>query len=88
MRRRYVFAGRVQGVGFRATAVHVAHGFSVTGWVRNDPERTVTLETQGEPREIDRFIAELSLRMAKNIQSTSFLEVPAVNNEDAFVVTK
>ncbi len=32
------YSGRVQGVGFRATARHIACGYEVTGMVRNLPD--------------------------------------------------
>jgi Acylphosphatase len=47
-RRRIVFSGRVQGVGFRATARAVASRFEVTGWVRNADDGTVEMEVQAE----------------------------------------
>ena len=33
--RRLIYAGRVQGVGFRYSVKQIATGFDVTGWVRN-----------------------------------------------------
>lgn len=41
------FAGRVQGVGFRMTAQAVAESLNLTGWVRNEPDGSVSLELQG-----------------------------------------
>jgi acylphosphatase len=87
MRRQFLFSGNVQGVGFRATARAAAEAFAVTGWVRNDPARTVTLEAQGDSREIDAFIAELSRRMGQNIRSVQAFDIPAVENEEAFRIT-
>ncbi|NJQ97304.1 MAG: acylphosphatase [Hydrococcus sp. CSU_1_8] len=43
---RYV--GRVQGVGFRATARSIALGHGVTGWVRNEPDGSVYVEAEGD----------------------------------------
>ena len=33
VRKRMTFYGRVQGVGFRYTAKHLAHSLGLTGWV-------------------------------------------------------
>lgn len=88
MRRRYVFAGKVQGVGFRATTHAAAAGFAVTGWVRNEPDRTVMMEAQGEPAELDRFVADLSARMARNISSTQMAVIPDIPTEGAFVIRR
>ena len=43
MRRRLVYHGRVQGVGFRYTARSIARRHPVSGWVRNLPAGTVEL---------------------------------------------
>ena len=48
IRRLHVrFTGQVQGVGFRWTARKVAQGLGLTGWVRNEPDGSVTMELQG-----------------------------------------
>lgn len=58
-RRRVHYTGRVQGVGFRQGARWIAEKFKVTGHVRNEPDGSVTLEAQGEPAELDRFLAAI-----------------------------
>ena len=68
MRVRVRFAGRVQGVGFRATARDVARGFPVSGWVRNEPDGDVMMEIQGEAGAIETVVAELHRRMSRNIE--------------------
>lgn len=42
------YEGRVQGVGFRYTAVSLAQDFDVTGWVKNEFDGSVTLVAEGE----------------------------------------
>lgn len=88
IRRRFVFTGRVQGVGFRATARHVARSYPITGWVRNEPDGSVTLEAQGESTEIQRFIDELTTTMARNIVSTAATNLDVVNHEEGFHITR
>ena len=59
------YAGRVQGVGFRATVKRVAHGFEVTGVVRNLPDGRVELVAEGDRLELEEFqqaIRESGLR--------------------------
>jgi acylphosphatase len=48
--------GKVQGVFYRATAKDVADKLGVKGFVRNESDRTVYLEAEGEPGSIEKFI--------------------------------
>lgn len=41
------FVGEVQGVGFRWTARKVATDLGLSGWVRNEPDGSVSMELQG-----------------------------------------
>ncbi len=61
---RCVFFGRVQGVGFRYTTLHLARGYDVVGYVRNTPEGSVELVVEGSAGDIADFIAEIEKRMA------------------------
>ncbi|HMD61291.1 MAG TPA: acylphosphatase [Opitutaceae bacterium] len=57
------FAGRVQGVGFRYTALETAREFDVAGFVSNLPDGRVHLEAEGRPEEVEAFIAAVQERM-------------------------
>ncbi len=50
-----LYAGLVQGVGFRYTAKTVATGFEVIGSVRNLPDGRVELIAEGERGELEAF---------------------------------
>jgi acylphosphatase len=54
-----LFAGQVQGVGFRYTAKTVATGFDITGTIRNLPDGRVELVAEGSRAELDAFRAAL-----------------------------
>jgi acylphosphatase len=56
-RRRMIvlYAGRVQGVGFRYTTKTVATGFEITGTVRNLPDGRVELIAEGDRAELEAF---------------------------------
>lgn len=60
-RFRIKFSGRVQGVGFRYTAYHIAQGLGLTGWVQNEYDGSVLCEVQGERIDIDSFIGKISV---------------------------
>jgi acylphosphatase len=80
-RRRVHFSGRVQGVGFRYTCQSLSAGFAVSGYVRNLADGRVELVSEGDPVEIDRFIAAIQAEMGyyiREIQTES--ELPPDNN--------
>jgi acylphosphatase len=58
-RRTIHFAGRVQGVGFRATTVYLARDLSLSGTVQNLPDGQVELVVEGPAREIDVLVRRL-----------------------------
>src|SRR5262245_17920709 len=84
VRRRVVYSGRVQGVGFRMTACGIARGFDVTGWVRNLMDGTVELEAQGTTIELDRFLAAISDHFRDQIRDQSTVELSASVTETGF----
>lgn len=75
------YEGRVQGVGFRYSVRQLAHGFDVTGWVRNLPDGRVELQTTGSDGEVSAFLdairqGELHAHI-KNEQRTALPTPPA-----------
>ena len=58
--RRFVIAGRVQGVGFRFFTEAAAVREGIRGWVRNVPDGRVEISAEGDADALDRF--ERSLR--------------------------
>jgi acylphosphatase len=57
--RRYVIAGRVQGVGFRFFAEIAALREGVHGWVRNLPDGRVEARIEGDAEAVERVEAAL-----------------------------
>ncbi|RLQ88316.1 acylphosphatase [Notoacmeibacter ruber] len=53
--RKIHVTGRVQGVGFRAWTQDQAHELGVTGWVRNNPDGSVTALACGDTETLKRF---------------------------------
>jgi len=42
------YEGRIQGIGFRYTAVSLAQDLNLTGWVKNEFDGSVALVAEGE----------------------------------------
>ena len=58
MRRRVhiLVSGRVQGVGYRASAYEKAASLGLSGWVRNTTDGDVEILAEGSAAEITAFI--------------------------------
>ncbi|MFC2113164.1 acylphosphatase [Bacteroidota bacterium] len=48
--------GRVQGVGFRYSALQAARSYGINGFVRNEPDGSVYMEAEAEQVNLDLFV--------------------------------
>jgi acylphosphatase len=71
MCKRVLYAGRVQGVGFRYTVHAMARGFPVAGYVRNLPDGSVELVAEGEESAVAAFLAAVAGRWSAAITDAS-----------------
>ena len=55
-RAHLLISGRVQGVGYRASAVGEARERGLAGWVRNLPDGRVEAEVEGPREKIESLI--------------------------------
>ena len=86
--RRYVIAGRVQGVGFRYFTEAAAAREGVLGWVRNAPDGCVEVFAEGDADAIERF--ERKLRHGPATARVDGVEVDSVEpsgRDTGFTVT-
>ena len=67
-RRRLIYRGHVQGVGFRYTSQQIARAYAVSGFVRNLSDGTVELCLSGSSSEVGRYLAAIAERLAANIE--------------------
>jgi acylphosphatase len=79
-----VFRGRVQGVGFRATAVHCARASPVTGFVRNEPDGSVLCVAEGRLEDVEAFLDDIHNAMRCNIAAVESERGPATGEFDDF----
>ena len=87
IRTHVIYRGRVQGVCFRATAHEIAHGLTVTGYVRNLPDGSVELEAQGEPDQVERLLDSIASHYNGNIRESSAHEIELRENDAGFLIT-
>lgn len=70
-RRRVLYSGRVQGVGFRFTSQRIALRFAVRGFVRNLDDGRVELAAEGEPAILDAFLNAVRDELGPKVRSES-----------------
>lgn len=56
-RAHFYVSGRVQGVGYRFSAVDEARRLGLRGWVRNLPDGRVEAEAEGERPRVEALVA-------------------------------
>lgn len=76
VREAISFRGRVQGVGFRVTAERIATALGLAGWVRNEPDGSVSCQVQGSPIAIASFLDEVEAAMSGKIESLERRPMP------------
>ncbi len=86
VRYKMVFSGRVQGVGFRYKASHVASQYRLTGYVKNEYDGSVTVEIQGTEQEIYMFLKSLSQDRYIDIYDLSKEHIPVEEDERSFII--
>lgn len=78
VRKHIIFTGRVQGVGFRYTAVHLARPLGLTGWVKNLRDSRVEMEVQGRSEAIERLLSGLRNQRFIAIEDVEIQELPVI----------
>ena len=70
MRRLHIlYHGKVQGVGFRFTAEHIAEGLNLTGWVKNRRDGSVEIIVEGEEEQLNLFLEQVKDSFSSYIKS-------------------
>ncbi len=87
-RRRIVFAGRVQGVGFRYTAASAARTCRVNGYVRNCADGTVELLAEGTADHVGRLLQSLGESFPGNIKNQTVEELDPPEQFDSFEILR
>lgn len=84
---RAIYAGRVQGVGFRYRTTQLAERYPVAGFVKNLPDGTVELVAQARDQSVlDRFFDDMMLTFATNVTDVSIQGAPADPGRQSFTI--
>ena len=85
VRRRFVFRGIIQGVGFRPAVFRAAAALGLGGFVQNRRSEVVA-EVQGQEETVMRFLPELRLRLpaAARLESVAESSLPAITDGRPF----
>jgi acylphosphatase len=84
VRTEVEYRGTVQGVGFRATAVHLARDLPIHGFVQNRPDGTVRLIAEGDETDVQTLLQRIGERMWHRIESTDRRPHPPTGETGGF----
>lgn len=79
--------GRVQGVGFRATARQIALSLQLKGLARNLPDRSVEIIVQGSKQQLEQFLLQLKEEFSTHIFTLTENYFPSSNTFDTFTIS-
>lgn len=86
VRKHIIFTGRVQGVGFRYRASYAARSLGITGWVRNNYDGSVEMETQGNEASIHHMLTMINKDSYIVIEKMDTKKIPLQEQENGFHV--
>ncbi len=84
IRKHYIIRGRVQGVGFRYKAYHVARAYGLTGYAKNCYDGSVEMELQGTADAIDRFLPQMRSDRWIEIDDIEVRTISVIEDERGF----
>ncbi|MHC4069133.1 MAG: acylphosphatase [Planctomycetota bacterium] len=85
--KHIIFSGRVQGVGFRFTALNIANRYMLKGIVRNLPDGTVEMIAQGLAEDIDSCIEDIKESFVGNVREARVQETCCHPQYEDFKIT-
>ena len=85
--KHIIFIGRVQGVGFRFTALNTANRNQLTGRVRNLFDGNVEMIAQGRTDDIDDCIREIKQAYQSEIKEVKIEEINPDPQYNDFKIT-
>ena len=87
-RRRILYSGTVQGVGFRWTAASAIRGLPVAGYVRNLPNGQVELVLEGDDRDNDEAVRLVREALGTYIRREAHETSPPTGEFSGFAIRR
>lgn len=84
VRKKVVFSGRVQKVGFRLELYCLAERLALAGWVRNREDGSVETELQGEAAKVDFLVQCMENLKRASVRDKKVENIPVVDVDDGF----
>ena len=85
-RREVLYAGQVQGVGFRYTTHRIANDFCINGYVQNLPHGQLKLVVEGEIEEIKTFLSQIDTVLGVYIHHQQHTQAAATKEFTRFEI--
>jgi len=85
--KHIIFTGRVQGVGFRFTALNIANRYQLTGFVRNLHDGSVEMIAQGHCDDITLCIGDIKESLGVYIREVKTEEAVFESQYKDFKIT-
>jgi acylphosphatase len=79
LRRRVIYEGRVQGVGFRMTARRLSSAYPILGYVRNLDDGRVELVAEGEAQILASFLQAIQREFGDMIRGVQEVQESSVH---------
>jgi acylphosphatase len=87
-RRRIIYTGHVQGVGFRWRTASILRSFQITGYVMNLPDGSVELVIEGSPADNDAATSRVSAQLGRHIHGEALEVGPATGEFQTFGIRR
>ena len=87
-RRRILYSGNVQGVGFRWSTASAIRGLPISGYVKNLPDGRVELVLEGEERDNDEAARRIRDVMSAYIRSEATETGPPTGEYEGFGIRR
>jgi len=84
VRKKIIFSGKVQNVGFRFEIFNLAKKLELKGWVKNMEDDTVKLEIQGEENRIQFLVKHMKSLKRANVAHVEVDKISLVEDESDF----